>query len=69
VKLVNPIVKSGLSALWMVKPVSVIELSFQDNFTLLPSRVAVRSVGGLGATAKTVECIMSFSSWARMWQW
>src|SRR3990170_5409592 len=68
VKVTNPVVKPASSALWMVKLVSLNELSVQINVALLPCAKATRLVGVLGGTAIAIERIMSISSCARMWQ-
>ena len=60
--------KLAFVALWMVNPVSLIELSFHVRLTELPLFVAVRLDGASGATANACACIMSISSWPSRWQ-
>ncbi len=57
-----------LVALWIVKLVSLIELSVQVNLAMFPCRAAFRLLGALGGIPAAVERIMSFSSCASMWQ-
>ena len=59
VKVVDPTVKAVLVALWMVKPVRVVELSSQLSVTCAgagvdPEPVAVRFVGAAGGVAEGV---------------
>jgi len=63
-------VKSASSARSIRKPVSLNDVSVQARSTAGPATaVAERSVGASGRMATATPCIMSISSWLRMWQW